>query len=121
MRYLTGLLRALGMSLDQAQGQKPIIVTVAGGGPSDNIPALEVGLGNPADVAVDGSGNVFIAASRLLRVFEIDSSGKITTVAGSGDNGVPIDGGSATATSLFAHKCGPRCVRQPLYRRHHQQ
>ena len=76
-----------------------VIDTVAGGGP-DNVPALSANLAQPVSVAVDGSGNLFLAARELHRVFKVDGSGQLTVVAGSGTPGFSGDGGPATATGL---------------------
>ena len=74
-----------------------IIQTVAGGGPN-NIAALEACLNYPAALAVDSSGNLYIAtASQVLKV---DSSGVLTLVAGSGLFGFAGDGGPATKAGL---------------------
>ncbi|HVZ80208.1 MAG TPA: hypothetical protein VHE12_05315 [bacterium] len=73
-----------------------IITTVAGGGTSgrgDGGPATMSQLGNPAGIALDGAGNLFIADYADGRVRKVDVTGTITTVAGGGVsyawNGVP--------------------------------
>jgi hypothetical protein len=49
-----------------------IITTVAGGGPIDSVPALEVhDLSEPSDVAVDGAGNRYIVNVVAHRVFKV--------------------------------------------------
>lgn len=83
------------------------ITTFAGtsqpGFAGDGGPATAAVLANPRAVATDDSGNVYIADWGGSRVRKVDSSGKITTVAGtgatgySGNNG---DGGPATAAHL---------------------
>src|SRR5206468_140529 len=69
----------------------------------DGGPATAADLGNPAGVAVDGSGHLYIADSHnnLIRAVDL-SMGVITTVAGLGDisGGYSGDGGPATATAL---------------------
>jgi uncharacterized protein (TIGR03437 family) len=57
-------------------------------------------------VAVDASGNLYIADSGNNRIRRVDSSGIITTVAGTGTAGFSGDGGTATAATLSA----PRAV-----------
>jgi uncharacterized protein (TIGR03437 family) len=84
---------------------KGIITTVAGGGrPSsccgDNGPATSAALGGPVAVAVDGSGNLFIADPILGRVRKVSTDGIITTVAGTEIGGFSGDGGPATSASL---------------------
>jgi sugar lactone lactonase YvrE len=87
---------------------------VAGSGPQgfeggdldgDGGPALEARLNCPGGLAYDGSGNLFIADSVNNRVRMIDTSGVITTVAGSGPTGLDSggydgDGGPATKATL---------------------
>src|SRR5207244_2669007 len=82
-----------------------IIKTVAGrgtkGGGGDGGPATSAQLNGPFDVAVDGSGNVFIADSGNQRIREVvASTGTIQTVAGNGAQGFSGDGGPATSASL---------------------
>jgi len=79
------------------------ITTIAGdnnqGFSGDNGPATSAALYSPTGVAVDTSGNVFIAATFNNRIREI-SGGIITTVAGNGNNGFSGDNGPATSASL---------------------
>ena len=62
-----------------------VISTVAGNGnfgyASDNVAATSTALGFPKDVAVDASGNIFIADSANIRKVTA-STGIITTIAG---------------------------------------
>ncbi len=64
------------------------ISTVAGTGTAgfsgDNNPAVQAQLDSPYDVAVDGSGNLYIADRRNNRIRKIDTDGDISTVAGTG-------------------------------------
>ncbi len=81
-----------------------IITTVAGNGSStfsgDGGPAISAGV-DPAGVAVDSAGNVYIADSSNQRVRKIAAAtGVITTVAGNGSDGFAGDGGPATSASL---------------------
>ncbi len=88
-------------------GQPPvsdwIIDTIAGRRDEDdeNGPALQARLGFPQDVAVDRSGNVYIAESESHRVRRVDTNGTITTVAGTGKGGYGGDGGPADAALLW--------------------
>src|SRR5262249_7003702 len=68
------------------------IITVAGNGSwtdsGDGGPATSAGLANPMGVAVDGSGNLFIADNTTNRVREVvQATGNIITVAGTGTAG----------------------------------
>ncbi len=59
----------------------------------------------PTGVAVDGSGNLFIADFGNNRIRRVGTDGFITTVAGNGTAGFSGDGGRATAASL-SHPTG---------------
>lgn len=87
----------------QASGQSGIITTVAGNATvlssGDGGPAISGGT-NTAAVAVDSSGNLFIADAYNNRVRKVSSSGIITTVAGNGTQGFSGDNGPATSAEL---------------------
>ncbi|WP_380156155.1 cell wall-binding repeat-containing protein [Kineococcus sp. R86509] len=53
----------------------------------------------PYGVAVDATGNVYIADTRNHRVEKIDTSGNLSVIAGTGVAGIPISG-TATASPL---------------------
>ena len=80
-----------------------VIATVAGNGSigysGDNGAATSAQLAEPSGVAVDSSGNLYIADSRNNRIRRV-SNGVITTVAGNGAGGYGGDGGPATAAQL---------------------
>ena len=83
-----------------------IITTVAGqngsGYGGDNGPATAAILNGPSGVAVDGSGNIFIANQYNERIRKVTAStGKITTVAGNGSATYNGDGILATAASIY--------------------
>ena len=82
-----------------------VITTIAGSGESgfnaggfggDGGLATDASLNLPKDVAVDDAGNIYIADSSNHRIRKVDTSGIITTVAGSNFWGFYGDGGSAT-------------------------
>ncbi len=81
-----------------------IITTLAGttvaGYSGDGLAATLAKLNQPSGVAVDGSGNVFIADQANERIRMINSSGIISTIAGNGIAGFTGDGGVATAGRL---------------------
>ncbi len=81
-----------------------IITTFAGTGigtfSGDGGAATDAALYLPTGVAVDGSGNVYIADGANSRVRKINSSGIISTIAGNGIPGFYGDGGAATLASL---------------------
>jgi uncharacterized protein (TIGR03437 family) len=80
------------------------ITTVAGNGnygfSGDGGPATSSSLSNPQDVAVDSSGNLYIADLWNQRIRKVTPNGLITTVAGNGTAGFSGDGGPATSASL---------------------
>jgi sugar lactone lactonase YvrE len=81
------------------------IETVAGNGTAgfsgDGGAATEASLAWPRDVALDGSGRLFIADTDNHRVRAVDlATGVITTFAGDGNAGFGGDGGPAIAASL---------------------
>ena len=67
-----------------------------GGYSGDGGPATNAEMNNPHGVAVDQTGNVFIADSLNGRIRKVDANGIITTVAGPGTIGYYGDGGPAT-------------------------
>ena len=82
-----------------------VITTVAGNGTigssGDGGPARSAELSGPSGVAVDSSGNLFIADSGANRIRRVDAAtGIITTVAGQASWGFSGDGGPATSASL---------------------
>lgn len=82
-----------------------IITTVAGGGTGahvcDNKPATSAYLFQPMGVAVDGSGNIYIAQGTDSVICKVDhATGIITTVAGDGTQGYSGDNGLATSATL---------------------
>lgn len=80
------------------------IVTVAGNGSNefrgDGGVATNASINSPAGVAVDKTGNIYIADSGNHRVRKVDPNGIITTVAGSSSWGYDGDGGVATQAKL---------------------
>jgi sugar lactone lactonase YvrE len=83
-----------------------IITTVAGNGvvgySGDGGTATSASLANPCCVAVDNSGNLFIADCGNNRIRKVNPNGIITTVAGNGMAGYSGDGGAANNASLYS-------------------
>ena len=91
------------LTVTGASGQAGIITTVAGNGSccfsGDGGQATSASLASPNSVAVDASGNLYIA-DISNRVRKVSPSGIITTVAGNGTQGFSGDGGPAISASL---------------------
>ena len=66
----------------------------------DNIPATTAELNTPYGIAIDSSGNVYIADSSNNRIRKVDSTGKIFTTAGNGTCGFSGDHGPPTSAEL---------------------
>jgi len=85
-----------------------LITTVAGNGANafagDGGPAAQASLSAPSAVAVDATGNLFIADENNYRVRKVDPQGIITTVAGNGTNSFSGDGWLAVEAGLSAPK-----------------
>lgn len=77
-----------------------IITTIAGNGTAgfggDNGPASSAMLNYPQDICFDKLGNLYIADCSNFRIRKIDTSGIITTFAGTGIAGYSGDNGPAT-------------------------
>ncbi|SDZ36103.1 Sugar lactone lactonase YvrE [Amycolatopsis xylanica] len=68
-----------------------------GAGDVDGILAKDAKMKTPGSVAVDKDGNVYIADTYDARVRKVGTDGRITTVAGTGEDGFTGDGSTATA------------------------
>src|SRR6267143_1700749 len=108
-RSLRGLGRVLAAGLAMAAlvlalpALSQTINTVAGGGAGDGGAATSASLNFPSGVALDASGNLYIADSNNHRIREVAAAtGIITTVAGNGSPGFAGDGGAATSASLWS-------------------
>jgi uncharacterized protein (TIGR03437 family) len=91
-----------------AQAPQYTIFTVAGNGTSgysgDAGAASQAQLSNPCKVAVDASGNIYIADQNNSRIREV-TGGTINTVAGTGTAGYAGDGKPPTQ-ALISQPCG---------------
>lgn len=81
------------------------LTVVAGNGTAgysgDGGPATSAALNGPEAVALDSSGNIFIADTANFIIREVAaSSGTIQTIAGNGKEGYSGDGGPATSAQL---------------------
>jgi len=82
-----------------------IISTVAGNGTAgfsgDAGQATAAELNQPYGVAVDPAGNIYIGDAFNNRIRKVNTSGIITTIAGTGTGAYSGDGGLATAAELW--------------------
>ncbi len=83
-----------------------IITTIAGIGTAgytgDGGPATAAQIGNAYGLVVDAAGNIFMADIEFNVIRKINTSGIISTIAGTGTAGYSMDGGHA-ADSNLAH------------------
>jgi len=81
-----------------------VVTTIAGTGTAgfsgDGGAATSAKLDNPNGIAFDASGNLYIADPGNARVRKINTSGTISTFAGTGTIGNNGDGGQATSANL---------------------
>ena len=105
LRYTIAILTILLFTFFTFTVKAQIIKTVAGNGrigySGDSGSAISAELNFPTGVAVDASGNLFIADRGNSVIRKVSTSGVITTVAGNGTYGYSGDGGSATAAELY--------------------
>jgi hypothetical protein len=86
-----------------------IIATIAGNGSAthggDGLPATSASM-RPKDIALDAAGNLYIATQEggtagYNYIRKVNTSGIISTIAGTGTPGYSGDGGPATAAAIF--------------------
>ncbi len=86
--------------MDSAQ-LRTVVGTGQAGYAGDGGPAAQAHLNGPFDLAFDGAGNLFFADTFNHCVRRVDAgSGRIHTVAGTGQPGFSGDGGAATQACL---------------------
>ncbi len=76
------------------------VTTVAGGFLGDGNPALQASVNSSQDVVISRTGTLYIADNGNHRVRQVDASGIMTTIAGTGVSGWSGDGGAATLAEL---------------------
>lgn len=86
-------------------GTTGIITTIAGTGSitdgGDGGPATAAGVYDPYGIAIDGTGNIYVAEDHGHRIRKVNTSGIITTIAGTGMPGFSGDNGPATVAQLY--------------------
>lgn len=78
-----------------------VMKTIGGGFIGDGGMAKSAALVEPLGIAFDSAGNYYIADAAGNRIRKVDTTGKITTVAGTGVSGFAGDGGPATAAQIY--------------------
>lgn len=79
-----------------------VVKTIAGGFIGDGSPATSAALVSPQGIAFDNAGNLFVAEFAGNRIRKVETTGTISTVAGTGVSGYTGDGGLATSAQLHA-------------------
>lgn len=92
------------VALSSMKARAQLISTAVGSGvrghSGDGASALLAKISNPAGVAFDGSGNMYIAESDSNYIRKITSAGVISTIAGTGFGSSTGDGSAATLATL---------------------
>ena len=103
MRRWVRHLAAAALLAASALPQQYRIETVAGGGVGigDGGSAIAAKLAQPAGLAIDAAGTIYVADEFNHRVRRIDATGTISTFAGGAAHGPVVDGVPATATPLL--------------------
>jgi len=107
VHYLLLFLAVTGIS-PLAKGQ--VITTIVNvdtipGYNGDGIACGTAELQQPAFIAADAAGNMYITDQGNSRIRKIDASGIITTIAGTGTNGFSGNGGPGTAAQIAFPDC----------------
>ncbi len=88
--------------------RRNVVTIFAGNGirgfSGDGGPATNASLSSPSAVTVDRAGNLLVADGFNYRIRRVTPEGVITTIAGTGTNGVEGDGGAAlNASFVYTH------------------
>jgi hypothetical protein len=70
----------------------PFAGIAATGFNGDNQPATSASFNEPSGTAVDAAGNIYVADTNNNRIRKFTIVGNITTVAGTGNYGQPVNG-----------------------------
>lgn len=84
------------------------VTTVAGDGHAGDLDGMGTSaeFNAPWGIALDGSGNIFVADSRNNRIRKIDATGLVTTVAGNGSPGFRDGSVGRTGSAEFREPLG---------------
>lgn len=101
---MAAIVLSLSCALSAQPGNGYLIATVAGNGvegfSGDGGQAILAEFWTPNALAVDPSGNIYVADSINSRIRKITPDGKITTFAGNGSTGFSGDGGPAVSAQI---------------------
>ena len=93
----------IGVLKIDSSGFISILVSATGNpGTGDGGQAASATLNTPISVALDQAGNLFVADSSDSKIRKIDTTGIITTLAGTGQSGNTGDGGPAASAQIEA-------------------
>ena len=102
LRSVSTAFLAVGLMLFQRTASAQVVTTLAGSGARGSVDGngADASFSNPSGLAVDSSGNVYVADSGNHKIRKITPSGTVTTLAGSGNAG-GADGSGAAASFRF--------------------
>ncbi len=103
--FLSGALVVFLPVVCQAQTAPTYTISAAAGNGTagfagDGAAAASAQLNFPSSLALDSSGNLYIADQANFRIRKVDTSGNITTIAGTGTNGDTGDSKAATSADI---------------------
>jgi sugar lactone lactonase YvrE len=104
-RILAGAVIAFLPVLCQAQSAPVYTISASVGNGTagfsgDGSPAVSAEVNFPSAVVVDSAGNLYIADQANYRIRKVDTSGNISTIAGTGTKGNDGDGKAATSANI---------------------
>ena len=77
-----------------------VVGTGIGGNRGDGGPATKARIDGPDGLAFDAAGNLYVATNPGLTIRRITPKGTISTIAGTGQAGIPVDGAKATESAF---------------------
>jgi len=99
--FLVFVIGALELVLLAVTANAQNISTIAGGGPPNGVSATAAPIGTPWGVVQDSAtGDIYISDTLSNRIFKVDTSNRLSVVAGNSVNNFAGDGGPAVNASL---------------------